>query len=266
VSPAFRGERGDFLPDAKPVGAKIGEHPSFLAPAEDVMLWRYLDLAKFVSMLESQALFFARLDTQPDPFEGSLPQRDGTDLDFGELTPGGLDVGRAREFVRLHRESLATFRPRALISCWHMNDYESMAMWDLYAQSGSGIGIRSSSHRLIRSLESAAGDPPTARAFMGVVRYIDYNTTLVLPNTALDFLTFKRTSFAHERELRVVVLSTNPVVGGQNIACNLDSLVDEIFVSPAAPGWFRDAAQAVVDRFGLRRKVRQSDLDQDPLL
>jgi hypothetical protein len=33
-------------------------------------LWRYMDLAKFVWMLQRRALYFCRLDALGDPYEG----------------------------------------------------------------------------------------------------------------------------------------------------------------------------------------------------
>ena len=41
--------------------------------ANDQILWRYMDLAKFVSMLESNALWLARADSFPDKHEGKFP-------------------------------------------------------------------------------------------------------------------------------------------------------------------------------------------------
>lgn len=34
-------------------------------------LWRYMDLAKFLALLEDRALYFARADKLGDPFEGA---------------------------------------------------------------------------------------------------------------------------------------------------------------------------------------------------
>ena len=48
------------------------EHPAFEKPSdEDIKIWRYIDFTKFVSLLDKQALFFARADRLSDPFEGS---------------------------------------------------------------------------------------------------------------------------------------------------------------------------------------------------
>ncbi len=67
-----------------------------------------------------------------------------------------------------------------------------------------------------------------------MVRYLDYDSDFVLPATALDHLTCKRKSFEHERELRAVVLSIEPVGGGQNISCDVGTLRESLYVSPTA--------------------------------
>ena len=39
---------------------------------DSTIIWRYLDLAKFLDLLENQFLFFCRADKFSDPLEGSL--------------------------------------------------------------------------------------------------------------------------------------------------------------------------------------------------
>ena len=39
------------------------------------MIWRYKDLAKFVSMLQTSSLYFPRADLLDDPHEGALPRK-----------------------------------------------------------------------------------------------------------------------------------------------------------------------------------------------
>ena len=46
-------------------------HPSFPAPTDpNISLWRYMDLSKFVWMLQHRALYYCRLDGLGDPYEG----------------------------------------------------------------------------------------------------------------------------------------------------------------------------------------------------
>src|SRR5262249_12832867 len=47
-------------------------HEDFEFPSNpDTPIWRYLDITKLRSMLESRTLFFARVDTLGDRFEGA---------------------------------------------------------------------------------------------------------------------------------------------------------------------------------------------------
>ena len=51
------------------------DHPSFRHPSNpDVPLWRYMDLSKFISLIQTSKLYFARAADLGDPFEGSLPR------------------------------------------------------------------------------------------------------------------------------------------------------------------------------------------------
>jgi hypothetical protein len=48
------------------------QHESFRLPTnKEVPVWRYMDLAKYLMMLNSKSLYFARANKLGDPFEGS---------------------------------------------------------------------------------------------------------------------------------------------------------------------------------------------------
>jgi hypothetical protein len=49
------------------------KHDHFEAPTDpSAPIFRYMDLAKFVSLLDTRALFFSRADLLGDAFEGSV--------------------------------------------------------------------------------------------------------------------------------------------------------------------------------------------------
>jgi len=51
------------------------DHPAFQEPEDrGVLIWRYIGLTKFLSLLENSAPCFARADQLGDPFEGSFPK------------------------------------------------------------------------------------------------------------------------------------------------------------------------------------------------
>src|SRR5919199_3107176 len=48
-------------------------HYVFKEPSNpDIKIWRYMDFAKYVSFLESSALWFSRIDKLNETFEGKL--------------------------------------------------------------------------------------------------------------------------------------------------------------------------------------------------
>ena len=99
-------------------------------PPQDltIPLWRYMDFTKFVSMLETCSIFFPRVDLLGDPFEGSLTRVEAKRrADFEQ-------VASRRPAARVTPDGAAKIRgeiQNSIVSCWHMNAVESMAMWRL---------------------------------------------------------------------------------------------------------------------------------------
>ena len=86
------------------------------------MVWRYVDLARFIHILCTGTLPFVRVDLFRDEFEGSVTraiqeyERQVLPHDVAEA----LSEGRRR------------FRGHMYASCWRFGDDESEAMWRLY--------------------------------------------------------------------------------------------------------------------------------------
>jgi len=60
--------------DEVPIENKL-KHPCFPQAAEgSVRVWRYLDLAKFIWLVENKKIYLSRLDLLNDPHEGSTPK------------------------------------------------------------------------------------------------------------------------------------------------------------------------------------------------
>jgi hypothetical protein len=67
----------------------VEAHPVFVAPANPgARIWRYTDLAKFLSLFDRSALFFPRLDKLEYPLEGSFTKSifQFENLRFDDLT------------------------------------------------------------------------------------------------------------------------------------------------------------------------------------
>src|ERR1700730_1357926 len=163
-------------------------HAAFKPPSDpDAPIWRYMDLAKFLSLLENDALYFSRADKVGDAFEGSLPD--------SWVEKRRAWYGSADEDVQPQEllEHLAR-RKHTYLSCWHMNKLESVAMWKIYeGGEGKGIAIRSK----YSSLRDSINDDGLT-LYIGTVRYIDYATDDI--DWYSEFLPYvhKRKSFEFE--------------------------------------------------------------------
>lgn len=237
-----------------------GEHPAFKAPEDsDAMIWRYLDFAKFVWLLDQRRLSMPHCQMMEDPFEGSTP--------LAEIER--LEAQDRRDRDRL-RQLAAEFRKGYFVSAWHMNDVESEAMWKLFSASTNAVSLCTTFRRLRNALPPYVG--------VGVVHYIDYRRETLPDLDLFQWIMHKRKSFAHEREVRAVAsLHTPDECGGREIRAqsneagfyppvDLPALIASVHVHPLAEPWFVDLVRRVVEKSGFDLPVHRSELAAKPLI
>lgn len=236
------------------------DYPSCDVPADEhSRIWRYLDLPKFISLLDTRTLYFARADKLSDRFEGTYPS---PNIRLRERRWGLRDPA-ADMIAKGMPEMVQAIRSQTFLSCWHINPFESAAMWDIYTRRGDGIALQSTFARLRDSLASA-----TENILIGEVKYIDYDTTVIDEEDVIGLYMHKRLSFAHERELRAITFGQDQPEAsppGKAIACDLEQLVDAVYISPTASDWFKDVVSSVTAKYGLAKTVTQSRLAEDPV-
>ncbi|PFM49052.1 hypothetical protein COJ52_28300 [Bacillus cereus] len=255
------------------------EHPEVNSNIEkNAKLWRYMDFAKLVSLLSTQKLYFCRTDKFKDVFEGKLfgfqveDMRKNLERIIGEHVIYGSDerikidpivIEQAEELTQQVYHLSEYDREKTFVNCWHLNEYESAAMWDLYLKSNEGIAIQTSFDRLKRSLQNCKED-----IFIGRVKYIDHTKESNFGHGLSPFFT-KRNSFSHEKEVRLLysaVLDNNANmypdenILGKNFHVDLEDLIERVYVSPDAPSWFVDVVKVILEKFNIDAEVIHSDL------
>ena len=238
------------------------KHESFFPPDKNCLLWRYMDLTKFLSLLENRSLFFPRADQFDDPYEGAL-SRATVALLRDPATNGGLPL----EVVEQMIENSERHRRGMFISCWFASEHESAAMWKLYLQSPEGIAIQTDHDALAAAIDNS---PLSARTTM--VKYVDYDKVPIpLGNLFFPFV-HKRLSFAHEAELRAIIWSFEDVNKPQipedstsvQIAVLPEELIKAVHVAPTAPKWFGKLVEQLLRRYSLAIPVVRSSLYDRP--
>ena len=242
----------------------------------DTTLWRYMDFAKFVALLEQRAIYFARADRLGDTFEGAAgttdrrPQWDAFYLDFFRqavsTAPGQTEPPSTayveQEAARLLRE-FSTIgdrdRHRTFVSCWHANTGESEALWRLYCPPPMmGVAIRTTARLLIDAL----GDDPHIK--LGRVQYVDFRKAFAGFH---DRIYWKRKSLSHEAEVRAVVQRFDVQEDlGLAMPVDVQKLLLSVVPSPFTSSWFTSLVGSTMRRFGVDgdSKIAQSELLAEP--
>lgn len=239
----------------------IEDHPFFERPTDlDCKIWRYLDIVKFLDLLNTSTLYFARADQFNDLHEGAITRvsREHRDslmtnlIDKKEVLPHYAPEYWEKKGVRAKKEFL--------INCWHLNNYESAAMWQLYGKSNSGIAIQTTCKRLIDVLNKSR-----AAMYLGMVKYIDYdNDTIDWGNVISPFI-HKRMSFAHESEIRAIIWVKEEANIGFKIKVDIKELIENVYVSPESPKWLTELITNTCIKFGYHFNVINSRLNETPL-
>lgn len=250
------------------------ENPVFVQPKNlKVKVWRYMDFTKLVSLIDSQSLYFTRLDKFDDPFEGSWPKINllARKHSIEDIFPKGKGKKKkATDMSATMTMVSQTWRRHNAINCWHMNEHESAAMWRLYLSSSEGIAVQSTYLKLRDSfIEDEC-------VHLGVVKYIDYENEVFerFGDILLSPIVHKRKSFEHEREVRALVTKRPPNVRdlaeesighGLRIKVDLKKLIERIYIAPTAPTWFADLVRSLIHKFGYRFEVVHSKLNEQPV-
>lgn len=235
------------------------------APLNDG-IWRYMTFVKFAALLETSRLWFARADTLGDPFEGSVPN-----WAWGKIHNVGNNRDEAPDSVLIDQWATTARRSRAwaYVSCWYGAVRDSAAMWTGYASYTDGVAIRSAVGALKRSLGVEDVE----------FRYVDYfpYDAETVPagadpsrwaGNALELLFLKRDAFAHEHELRAVLMKPriddDAAPPGIAMPVDLKDLILEVAVAPFAEDWFKDLVEALAGRYKLAVATTRSDIGGDP--
>ncbi len=219
----------------------------------DTIVWKYLDLSKFLDLLISRKLFMSRSDKFEDQYEGTF-----SEPTFEEMKK--LSVNNP-EFLASYK----THRQNVVISSWHLNEYESFAMWQIFTQNSEGLAIQSTVGRLQQALAFEQVVPQQ----IGEVNYIDYKKEYIPFNDAFFPFLFKRKSFQYEREIRIISdLTPYKLKINEGVKINVDihQLIDKIYIHPKSENWYKDLVINLMQKLDFDFTIEKSDLESDILI
>jgi hypothetical protein len=230
------------------------KNPTIILPEDpDTIVWKYLDLSKFLDLLLSKKLFMSRSDKFEDQYEGTF-----SEPTYEEIRKIAENNPKFLNYYKSHREKI-------VISSWHINEYESFAMWQIFTKNNEGLAIQST----VKRLQEALKPERATEQFIGEVNYIDYKKEYIpFDDTFFPFL-FKRKSFQYEREIRIIsdVTSNNINVNdGVKIDVDINQLIEKIYIHPKSENWYKNLVIQLMEQLGFNFTIEKSDLESDILI
>ena len=228
--------------------------PNIQLPEDpDTIVWKYLDLSKFLDLLLSQKLFMSRSDKFEDQYEGTF-----SEPTFEEIKKLAINNPDFLDYYKTHREKVA-------ISSWHINEYESFAMWQIFTQNSEGLAIQSTIGRLQKALDPEKN----LKQYIGQVNYIDYKKEYIPFDDLFFPFLFKRKSFQYEREVRIISDTSDTKINindGIKINVDISQLIDKIYIHPKSENWYKNLVIELVSKLGFDIEIEKSDLESDILI
>lgn len=220
-------------------------------------LWRYMSLAKFVSMLSTREAWFSRVDCLDDIREAMLSPRT-LDAEIEGMLAN--DEVRQKLADRPDGRLLATLtsgssdmvlRASTFVNCWYRSEIESVGMWRSYGR--EGVAIQSTWKRLSDSFPS--------NVFVGKIEYVDYDSTAI--NPYLPFL-YKDKIYEGEREIRLMIRRSpreNSILAinrdhpkGIPVEADLSRMIKRVYVAPGSGRMLKAVVSDLLAKYGLERK------------
>ncbi|MFC4479583.1 hypothetical protein [Flavobacterium chungangensis] len=229
-------------------------NPNIKLPDDpDTIVWKYLDLSKFLDLLLSKKLFMSRSDKFEDQYEGTF-----SEPTYEEIKKLAADNPEFLNYYKTHREKVA-------ISSWHINEYESFAMWQIFTKNNEGLAIQST----IGRLQKAVKPENNFDQFIGEVNYIDYKKEYIPFDDLFFPFLFKRKSFQYEREVRILSDTSKSDIklnDGLKINVDINQLIEKIYIHPKSENWYKKLVIELVERLGFGFEIEKSDLESDILI
>jgi hypothetical protein len=269
---------------------------------QDSILQRYLDLPKFLSLLQSNSLFLSKMSKFEDQLEGGLTANDYLtttddapilDLALNGLFPVHNEPPSTRQarlaecavietaisssefptpFGNYPRSQANTLFPRCrewlYVNCWHQSDNECAAMWPLYGGKNS-ICIFTTAKQI---QEQITVPQELTKAILSPVRYINHDAASFDDKQHGPF-TSKSLPYIYEREVRLTAwnpninLNTekeNPGAGAVAKISDLGKLINHIVVSPKSDAWFKESIERLCRDYHLDVEILDSSLKRKP--
>ncbi len=208
--------------------------------------------------MNTREIYFASAREFQDPFEGAT----------SVVPPGAQIDTRIASGGEPPEHEFEALRRLTKISCWHRSNFESDAMWQLYAGAWKGVAICTSPGRIGSAAATFRLEPHHKGEDLwgGNVRYVDLVQER-LKASMIGRFWYKHMAFSWEREYRLCIslrhaesFGVQVPEKGIKVAFDLDQLVESIYLGPSLDPSEVLMIRQSAERAGLADRIRVSSM------
>lgn len=221
--------------------------------SENQILWRYMDLSKFIFMLEKKSLWLTRADKFRDRHEGRFPKemKQLIEKAYESFEVDESSVKNASDFQDYLLKN--TF-----INCWHKNSDENMVMWEIYGKINNAVAIQTTVKNIRNSI-----DVKNLTGHSLLLKNVIYKEEDEMSGAMLYEECFfrKRPHFSFEQEVRISLdtySSLSPskqTPDGHILTVDINSLIEKILVHPDSGDWFVSVVDSIKEKYAVKAQV-----------
>ena len=220
-------------------------------------LWRYFKTERFLELLQSSHLYFASARQFADPFEGAVA-----------VLPAGFPIDPRYAEIEHDERAFEELRRLTKVSCWHRANYESDAMWQLYAGERKGVAIRTTPSRISAAAKPFRLKPEYGHEelWAGNVNYVDLLKERLRINM-LERFWYKHMAFSWENEFRLAIsvrmaeeFGVLVPEHGVNVEFDIPQLIERIYLGPSLSELDIAAIRSAAKTHDLEDRIRVTSM------
>ena len=234
---------------------------------DDTSIWRYMDLGKFLSLIQTSQLWFPHTSKFDDPYEGRYSKEVAEEF---QREKWGIEEPSAEDTEYFIEDDADDY-----VSCWNRKESQSAALWELYNNGSNGVAIKTTVGELKRSIVVEPIDDLDFEIQFGKVKY---HVTGDEPWGYYAPIFSKRDIFEFEKEYRAVltVFGTHDGVDidgvkimpgvGIGLGVDLNMLINEVYISPGAGSYLEDVIERLRSDYEPDFSIEKSTVFDHPLV
>lgn len=167
-------------------------------------IWRYVDFHKFESMLTSNTLYFSRIDSFTDRFEGNWTRANLETKLFISDSKRSVDQYDADR--RIRQAAVSDILKLIYVTSFTIRDDESQLMWDKFTTTSNSVAIQTRFKKLKNSFcEYPFDNRVFSEVYASQIHYLQSEDDFIDEWSVLSPILYKRKKFENESEFRLFV-------------------------------------------------------------